>query len=357
MKRILILIVNNVDVVVALVMAVLFGLLDVVGSISTAKLDGATVITLGALAAGMLHNRIREESGESRLREHIAEQLSMVNLVDRFAERYDVWQLIDMFEDRYSDGSVRMLNGAEISRELQAARETSTLWDFKGGTGTFVRAVTLPSMAERARKGRQHCEVRLELIDPRDTQLCKAYASYFSKLEPPAAGPDPDSEAEAGWTWDGTRREVLATILAACWYQYWYTDVLDVSVWLSANLSSLRWEVAQDRLIVTHRGPQFPALLFTSENKYFNILGNEMRVGRARAHRLGVKNAVDRSTLSKRPTVAEVRELFKKLDVPLPAEYTDENVASIIGQSLHAPDPYLTATTGRAETRRPAAPA
>jgi hypothetical protein len=57
MKRILWFATVNIDVVVALLLSVLFGLLDVAGAVSTQVMNGVIVLTLAALAASMLHNR------------------------------------------------------------------------------------------------------------------------------------------------------------------------------------------------------------------------------------------------------------------------------------------------------------
>jgi hypothetical protein len=84
-------------------------------------MNGVIVLTLAALAASMLHNRVRDETGSSQ-----------------FQIQLDKW---------LGDEAVKVLNGAEISRELAEARRATNNWEFKGGTGAYTRAVTLPEMA------------------------------------------------------------------------------------------------------------------------------------------------------------------------------------------------------------------
>jgi hypothetical protein len=309
MKRILLLIAVNIDVVVALLLSVLFGLLDVVGAVSTTVMNGVVVLTLAALAASMLHNRLRDEAGISRLQVLLAQWLG--------------------------DEAVKVLNGLEISRALAESRSTTGHWEFKGGTGTYTRAVTLPKMAQAARDARKQHVIRLEVLDPSDLELCTQYADFFRGL---ATGDD----SEAGWTGEGTRLEVLATVLAACRYQK-QASLLDVHVHLSTSMTIMRWDRTDDRLIITHRGPRYPALLVQKGNRYFDILSSELMVSRQQARRLPM-DTLGPVKLGKNPTVDEVRALFEHLELPLPAEFTDDDVVELIEKGFETTDPYAGST-------------
>lgn len=315
MKRILWFATVNIDVVVALLLSVLFGLLDVAGAVSTQVMNGVIVLTLAALAVGMLHNRVRDESGSSNLQLQLARWLG--------------------------DEAIRLLNGAEIPLALEQARNETNSWEFKGGTGTYTRAVTLREMAKKARESRNQHVIRLEVLDPEDLALCTQYANFFRGLND-LSGASPAQPSEINWTGEGTRLEILATILAACWYHK-KNSLLDIHLRLSASMTILRWERTNDRLIVTHRGPRYPALIVRKGNRYFDILSSELFVSRQQARRLPMET-LGEIGLGDEPTVAEARALFDQLDLPLPAEFTDEDVAELIEKALHGPDPYAGST-------------
>lgn len=311
MKRILWFATVNIDVVVALLLSVLFGLLDVAGAVSTQVMNGVIVLTLAALAASMLHNRVRDETGSSRLQLQLARWLG--------------------------DEAIRLLNGAEIPLALAEARNETNFWEFKGGTGTYTRAVTLGAMAKKARDSRNQHVIRLEVLDPDDLELCTQYANFFRGLND-LSGASAVKPSEMDWTGEGTRLEILATVLAACWYHK-KNSLLDIHVRLSASMTILRWERTSDRLIVTHRGPRYPALMVRKGNRYFDILSSELFVSRQQARRLPMET-LGQVKLSDDPTVPEARAVFDHLGLPLPPEFTDEDVAELIAKALHASDPY-----------------
>jgi len=306
-KRVLKGIAVNVDIGVALLLSILVGLLDIAGVASASLIDGAIILTLAALAAGMLHNRLSGESGSSK----VEKQLSG-------------W---------FGNEAVKLLKGVEIAQELTEARRNSDSWEFKGGTGIYNRAVTLPELAEKSRRDRRPHSVSLEILDPTDIDLCRRYDEFFAGVVTSSA--DTWKVNESG---DGTRRQLFATILAACWYQN-KCSLLEVDVRLSATMSILRWDLSPDRLIISHREPRYPALLIRTDNQYFSIWKSELHVSRRQAKRVPIELA-QQAFLDDRPHVAEVRKLFNNLGIELPGEYSDDAVGQIIDMSLDQPDPY-----------------
>jgi hypothetical protein len=228
--------------------------------------------------------------------------------------------------------TARQLRGAEVSQELAEARRHTDQWIFKGGTGTYLRAVTLKECVENARRDKRPLRVQLEIIDPTKEVLCKAYAQFRSSLTP---GPDGTGEP---WTFERTRKEAFATILAACWYRQHFT-FLTIDVGLSSIMTTFRWDLSSRCVIMTQEDAAGPSLMFERDKPYYQAYSRELMASFNQARRVPIDNASD-LVLSEEPTVEEVRKLFSILELELPRSYTDRDITELIVKVLKAKNPY-----------------
>ncbi|MFF5204466.1 hypothetical protein [Streptosporangium sp. NPDC000396] len=302
---------ENFDLVVVFLVALIVGALDVLNAVDGENAAGAILPVLAALAFAWLRDRSRN----TRLSEQVA---GVATTADGIRELLST-----------SEGT-RTLVGSEISRELAEARLDTDRWLFKGGTGTYTRAVTLPECIATSLHKRRPLEFRIEILDPTDDRLCTRYTQLHQELAPPGA-------EEKGWTAEGTRKDLYATILAACWYRERCQQILDLDIRLSTTMTLFRWDMSGSRLIITQRGPRFPAVTFTRESPHYNLWRTELRTSLSQARRVPVEDA---TPLSDSPTVEEARRLFTSLGLPLPGKYEDDDVAEIVMQALNTVDPY-----------------
>jgi hypothetical protein len=165
-----------------------------------------------------------------------------------------------------------------------------------------------------------------------DESLCGQYARYRSSL---AQGPDGTGEV---WTTDRTRKESFATVLAACWYQQNF-QLLDIGVGLSQMMSTFRFDLSADRVIITQDDPQFPAVVIVRNSSLYDGYATELRTsfGQSRQVDLLAAGAV---TLSDIPTETQVRQLFEHIAMPLPADYGSTDVQQIVNKAIDAKNPY-----------------
>ncbi len=226
----------------------------------------------------------------------------------------------------------RPLRGTEVHQALAEARRQTDQWIFKGGTGTYLRAVTLKECVENARRERRPLRVQLEIIDPTDEGLCKAYAQFRSSLAP---GPDGTGEP---WTFERARKEAFATILAACWYRQRFT-FLTIDVGLSSIMTTFRWDVSSHSMIMTQEDSAGPALMFDRDKPYYRAYHRELMASFRQARRVLIDDASD-LVLSEEPTVAETRELFSLLNIELPRSFTDRDISELVVKALRAKNPY-----------------
>lgn len=184
---------SNLDLGIVLLVAAAVSILDLLEVFEDGQSDKLILPVLALLAYVWIRDRNRQA--------RVAEQITAMSRATD-----GMWTLLS------SGDSVKSLNGAAITRLLAEARKDSDLWLFKGGTGTYIRAVTLPECVERAIHTRRRMRFLLELLDPTNEALCAAYTQLHRSLSS-------DGAEEKGWTALDTRKDVYATILAACWYQ------------------------------------------------------------------------------------------------------------------------------------------
>jgi len=223
--------------------------------------------------------------------------------------------------------AVRVLNGTEVGEWLAKARRDTAVWLFRGGTGTHTRAVTLPECVRLARPNRQGLRVRIEILDPTRSDVCDEYAALYRRL---ATGPEDDAST---WTGDATRRESYATVLAACWWKQQYAP-LKIEVGLTATISTFRYDMSSQYLMVTQRGPRFQAMLVERGRPHYDYWEFELDMSFDQSRQIPVNTVGSRYHLTGQPDPAKVRELFHELSVELPAEYTDRDVGEIITKAI-----------------------
>ncbi|MDT0448447.1 hypothetical protein [Streptomyces hesseae] len=299
--------IRNLDGVIALGAALAIGTLDVLDMpVKDNITSGVVLLVLAALVLGTLTER-RRRTADIRAAmsgtRHALEDLTMV----------------------------RSLSAAELETALDRARLTTDRWIFKGGTGTYLRAVTLPVCVREAQRQRRSLTMKIDIVSPADEQACAAYARFRQTF----AHRLHSVPAEA-WTADRTRKESLATVLAACWYRQ-RLDTLEIDVHLSSVVPTLRFDLSSSCLIITQDDPQRVNLLVERDRPLYDYYVTELHQSREQAHTLDLTRTVP---LGDEPTVDEVERLLEGLGLHLPATYTDRDIGDIIDKALHAENPY-----------------
>jgi len=315
----------------ALVLAIGVGILALADIVGTNDVNGAILLALGLVAAASLRNRAREEAMDNQLHDVLR---STADMLTRLPARLDdLESTVEGTQRALAESSfIHVLHGAEVGRALEEARRNTDRWVFKGGTGTFLRAVTLPECVAIARRKKHTLHVQLEIIDPTDEKVCGTYARFRRSLSD-----QPDATGEI-WTVDRTRKESYATVLAACWYRQRFSFVT-IEVGLSPVMTTFRWDLTPHRLIITQEDPQFPAMMLEPGKYYYEIYSRELMASLRQARQVPISH-LDHIDLSEEPTVDETRKLFMDLDVPIPQGFTSRDVAEIISKALQPKNPY-----------------
>lgn len=316
----------------ALILALGVGVLALADIAGTNQVDGAILLTLGLVASSSLRNRAREEAMDNQLHDVLETTSSMLS--DLPPRLKDLENTVESTRRLLNESSyIRVLHGAEVGQALEEARRNTDRWVFKGGTGTYMRAVTLPECVQAARRKKHTIHVQVEIIDPGNERVCEDYAQFRRSL----SDRRPDTTGEI-WTVERTRKEAYATVLAACWYWQRYS-FLTVEVGLSSVMTTFRWDMTPNRLIITQEDPQFPAMMLEPGRYYYEFYSRELMSSLRQARQVPI-GQLDRTALSDEPTVDESRKLFVELGIPIPRSFSDRDIAEIVGKALQPKNPY-----------------
>ncbi|MVU79605.1 hypothetical protein GPX89_20445 [Nocardia sp. ET3-3] len=285
----------NIDGVVALIVAVTAVGLEFLDKINALNADqsfvnGAILLVLSLLVLSILRDRHR-----------------MARLVRESA-------------------AVQLLYGAEIDQAHALARRETDSWIYKGGTGTYLREVTLPYFLGRVRAEQQLLSLRVEILDPSDERLCEVEAQHRNSLRP-----DGDANGRP-WTTDRIRKQCFASVLACSWYRT-QSELLTIELALSPVVSTYRWDMSDSVVIVNQRGSNTPALLFERGRTQYSDLTRELALSFKQARNVPLGRDSELRPPAE-PTIVQVRRQLERLDLPLPAVYTDEDVLEIVEYAL-----------------------
>lgn len=295
------------DSLLALVVALVFGVLGPLNVISQAVVNGSVLATLAVIAFILL----RDRGAAKLLNQETREELR---------------RLID-------DGAtVRILRGTEVQAAHAEARRDTDHWYFKGGTGTYLRAVTMPLCLEDRRR---RMEFRIEIIDPRESEACQRYDNFRLSRSQRTAGEGDSWQPGQAWL------ESYATIVAACWYnQYW--DFATVRVGLTRTASTFRYDMSSRHLVITRDDPELPAELIPGRTALFAAYDRELETSFGQTELVVDGRARQKVQLSRAPSPGEVQALLEELDVAPKRPLSDDEAASIVEKALNAQNPYPT---------------
>lgn len=178
---------------------------------------------------------------------------------------------------------MEVISPKEISHLLKMAMIHSKKWEFKGATGRYTRSVTIPEMAEAARAESIGREIRLSLINPNNTVLCKEYATYRRSLK---------SAKTDSWDYKRVRNEVVATIVSALITKH-DEPLLRIEIHLLDHFSSFRLDISDDYVVITKEDKEASALRADKKTYFYNSYIDEVKLHERQATKIIVGDSVE----------------------------------------------------------------
>jgi hypothetical protein len=327
---------KNADAFIALVLALTVAVLGLGVNLPHQDeiTNSAVLAVIALLATSVLRDRGRRIPVEAEVRDTLRASSSTLDELSSKLTHIEQFESVLAGTKRALDETtvVRVISGGQVAQVLEEARRDTDRWFFKGGTGTYIRARTLPECVAAARRDRRTLLFRLEILDPTNVEVCEAYARHRRSVSDA-----PDATGEK-WTLERTRKEAYATLLSACWHKQRFA-MLDIDIGLAQTMTTLRYDLAATRLVVTRDDPRGEALVVDSNKFYYSWVSAELQTSLDQARRVPVEQA-RLAPLDDEPTVEEVRKLFEVIGIELARSYTDRDVIEIIRKALRAKDPY-----------------
>jgi hypothetical protein len=327
---------ENSDALAALLLGLTAVMLGLFTSVKQDVLDNCILGTLAVLSFALLRDRWIRDSADQATRNAAEKTIeSLAPLQSALPDLQELKQSVDRMNVTVGGlATVETLQGtAALEPAFAQAREKTTRWTFRGGTGTYTRAMTLPVCVANARDSipRRGLDVRLMILDPLDERLCEMYAEYRTSIPSRVDG------TGESWTADRTRKESFATVLAAGWHKRSYS-LLNISVYLVSTMSTFRYDLSDSRIIITQDHPEFPAMVISRDNPHYHAYVTEINKSQQQARPVTIEGP--HAQLIEPLTEDKVRQFFADVGVPLPDSFTEGDVRQIIEKAIQAKNPY-----------------
>lgn len=251
---------TQVDSLLALVAAAGLALLSVLDKIDPEDLSAATLGVLAVVSVTIVKDR-QVRAGDAR------QSAQILNRVTSLQEATDFAVVVP----------------DDIGRVLSKSWQTTKRWRFKGGTGTYLRAATLPGLA--LRENRLNTDVWVEILAPDDEGVCERYGVHRSR------GPNRSTKnGTDDWGANRVRIQSYATIVAAIWYTQYFK--MRVNVALTSVISTLRYDLSDDFVMITREDPDARALSIRGgDSSYFASTERELDMSFNEGRVLGIQKA------------------------------------------------------------------
>jgi len=165
--------------------------------------------------------------------------------------------------------AVRQVPPPEIRQRLVDNVAGASLFYFRGGSGRWLRRFTLPQLGAIVDR---EIDVSVQLLDPRDGELCEEYARYRAASRP--AGTVRDEERDPRLI----QRDLLGSVYAAAWHSA--RTRLRAEVVLLRAFSPLRHDVSSEGLMITVADETAPGVYAAAGSWFHAAVIDEMRQAR-----------------------------------------------------------------------------
>lgn len=223
----------------------------------------------------------------------------------------------------------KILQPLEIGRTLEKSMETTDIWKYKGGTGTYLKAVTLPKNAEYANKSRKYRDITLEILDPTNEDICRGYSDYRNAVSKA-------KKDNSTWNISRVRRELYATILTVIVLKS-EVPLLRIKLGLASSYSSFRYDLSSHLVVITNEDPRFPAIKADKEHHFYGVYQEEIRMSFDQTKIIPKEKlpSIEKSKLNSGNAIEALKTLNLFIE-----ELTDEDLEKIIEMTLKPHNPY-----------------
>lgn len=236
--------------------------------------------------------------------------------------------LLWLTPSRTESAIIEVVESPYIEEVLRQGRDRVTEYWYKGNTGRYFRAVTLPKLAEQARSENITKHIRLIILDPRNTEACKTHASFRQKLK----SAEKDKQR---WTEQRVQLELNSVIVSAYAWKA-KEPLLDIDVALIDVVSFFRIDFSSRLVVITSEDERQPALMCESSSLFYQLYREDLLINFKQAK--GLPKSIAGIPL-KDLNLDNTKKLLSDLDLDS-QNLDDSAIEEIIALSKKPNNPY-----------------
>ena len=221
-----------------------------------------SIVIIGVLTALVLW--LAYETPETRMGDILISFLTALVASSFFALATGLY-INYCFDDPFEIASANRLLSKDIGPALVDMAKRAMEYRLMVRTGRHFRSEVLPVIVASATNNRRRVTIEAILLDFREEEVCDRYASYRR-----SASFDKDI-----WSRHYVQKEVLASVLKLIEAARDHSALLTVNLYLSARLSTFRFDGSHDEMIVTREDPTDIASRYRSSDSEFSAYLNE----------------------------------------------------------------------------------
>lgn len=210
---------------------------------------------------------------------------------------------------------IEVIAPKQINPLLKSAASATRSWVYKGACGRYTRATTLPKLAESARTAGIGRDITICILNPKNDDLCAAYATYRRSLK--------SGNSSTPWTREVVQEEVLATAVTALRFQF-SEPLLRIHVFFVDHFSAFRLDISDQYVVVTKEDKEASALRADSGTYFYDSYKDDVRLTERQSKEmkccgeLEFTGAIDESKLREAIRCSDIFDESKlaNLDIP-----------------------------------------
>ena len=206
----------------------------------------------------------------------------LTSLLDNFITSLIITVFIGVFifwlkPEILNRSAIEVIEPKQIGKLLKKATLDSKTWIYKGACGRYTRAETFPKLAEGARNEGIGRDISVYLLNPHNSTLCAAYATYRRSLKSGKRAPQ--------WTCQSVQEEIISTAISALKYQS-TEPLLRIKLFFVDGFSAFRLDISDQYVIVTKEEPEAAAIRADSGTYFYDSYKDDVRLTERQATEL-----------------------------------------------------------------------
>lgn len=224
--------------------------------------------------------------------------------------------------------TIEVIAPKQINPLLKSAASATRSWVYKGACGRYTRATTIPKLADAARTEGLGRDITICILNPKNDDLCAAYATYRRSLKSGKSG-EP-------WSRQLVQEEILATAITALKFQF-SEPLLRINVFFVDHFSAFRLDISDQYVVVTKEDKEASALRADAGTYFYDSYKDDVRLTERQSKemkccgKLEFYGALDESKLREAVVCADIFDVAKLADL---------NIARLLTAINTPHDPY-----------------